>query len=199
MNTISPQAIRRAAATAALLFTLPLVAACSGGGDEDPTTAASDAGTAAPTTLATSTLEASDAYCELAIAAQPVGEDIANRTGQMSEIIGTALATGDIGPINQWGNDLATPVSQMLDFYTQAQQYVEGDPIAPQFTLMESFERDYSLELARLAATAVDTSSFTGAVGELATRDAILTLINQAPDAASQIKAYTDERCGATS
>ena len=122
-------------------------------------------------------------------------DQIVDKTAGMADLLSTALASGDVTTINTWGNELADLDAQVLDLYAAGGEYVEGEPVEESWTTMESFIRNYSLELARLAATTPDTASFTSAMAELTTREGVSGLLTQSPAAAEEIRLYVKDRC----
>lgn len=191
-------AIARASSLGASFLAAFALAACSADPEPASTASASDSAASSEASAAPTSLEANDAFCELAIQTVPLADEITAQTAGMQELISTALATGDITAVNTWGSELATLDEQMLEFYAEGRQYLEGEAIEAQWTTMESFIRDYSLVLAQRAATSSDTQSFVAAMAEISTADGVAQLLVDGPAAASEIRVYIDDRCGET-
>lgn len=188
--------MKRTFAVAVAAVALPLLAACSGSGAPDPTTGAPVTSDAAPATSDAPVIAGGDEFCDLAVDARGVAEQVEELTAGMTTTIGNAIASGDISVVNAWGAELSALDEQMLQFYADGRPYIEGEEVEGAWNLMEQFTRDYSLAVASEAAVATDTADFTTKMGAIVSDPGIQAAVNFGPAAAESVGTYIEERCG---
>lgn len=197
--------MKRTIAVTIAVASLPLLVACSGGstaGSETGAPTAPEVTSAAPGGSGGSGgsgIVGGDEFCDLAVEAEGVAQEVADLTESMTTTIATAIGSGDVGTINAWGSQLAGLSQQMLDFYANGRPYIEGEDIEGAWDLMEQFTRDYALAVANEAATTTDTVDFTARMGAIVTSPELQAAVNFSPAAAERIGDYVEARCGTTS
>jgi hypothetical protein len=185
--------MKRLALAAAIAVTLPLLSACSGGGDAPGATdAPRDTATAAPTI----DIEGGDAFCDLAVAQIPIAEDIDAKSAEIQTLVPQLVTGGGLDELHQWGDDMADLTTTVVAFYDEATPMVD-DPAAQQsFVDMRAFVNDYSLGLARIAQEAATSADFVTQMAEFTQEPGVQEAMTRGPEAAQEVRAYIDERCG---
>jgi hypothetical protein len=188
--------MKRLIAATIVALALPALAACSGGGEAVPTADAVAPTQIEPGVSAAPDIDGGDPFCDLAVAQIPIAEDIESKSGEIQALVPLLVTGSGLEELHQWGDDMAGLTTTVVAFYDEATPLVD-DPAAQQsFVDMRAFVNDYSLGLAQIAQNSASPGDFVAEMAAFTQEPGVQEAMTRGPEAAQEVRAYIDERCG---